>query len=66
MKRLLAGMVLGITLGSVTLLAAEPERLQETMLAVAGGEPLVISQEYGSLVTVAISSGVHHLYFQLI
>ncbi len=64
MKRWLASMVLGITLGSVTLRAAEPERLQETMLAVGGGESLVIPQEYGPLVDVAVSSGVHHLYFQ--
>ncbi len=65
MKRWLAGVGLGILLGWIPQVAAQAgEMLDELLIPAARGETLNIPSAYGALVSVAVSSEVHHLYFQ--
>ena len=70
MRRWLIGLVLGTFLGWMApgqvQGAQQPEQLplKETPIAAARGSTLTIPPVYGRLVNVAVSSGVHHLYFQ--
>ena len=65
MKRWLAGVWLGILLGWVPQAAAQAgEMLDELVIPAAHGEILTVPPTYGRLVTVAVSSEVHHLYFE--
>ena len=71
MKRLIAGVVLGVLAGSAAQ-AQEGQReqdervtkLDELTVGPLGGGSFAIPQTYGRLVNVVISSDIHYLYFE--
>jgi hypothetical protein len=66
MRRWLLGLALGMLLGWAAQGAAQPQPapLEELLMTSARDETLAIPPEYGHLVSVAVSSEVHHLYLQ--
>jgi hypothetical protein len=65
MRRVIAGLAIGILLGSAAQGAErEVEKLVEGEVAAISGATFAIPEGYGPLVNVVVSSEVHHLYFQ--
>ena len=66
MKRVLMGILLGLMLGSAAKVAhgTNEQRMSEVQIDAVDAGALEIPGAYGRLVDVAVSSGVHHLYFQ--
>ena len=66
MKRILMGILLGLMLGSAAKVAhgTNEQRMSEAQIDAMGAGALEIPSAYGSLVDVAVSSEIHHLYFQ--
>lgn len=68
MQRFLVGLVLAVGFGLAAPGLAKATRssdakLQEVIIG-TGDVPLAVPPEYGRLVNVAVSSEVHHLYFE--
>ena len=70
MKRLVAGMVLGVLVVSVAQAQErqkeEPRitKLEALVIGTVGGSSFSIPETYGRLVNVVVSSEVHYLYFE--
>ena len=69
MKRVLAGLVLGLLVASVAHAGGEEPYKEELKLVEHGvenvrGNPFKIPGAYGRLVNVVINGEVHYLYFQ--
>ena len=65
MRRIIAGLIIGLLLSSAAQGADQQvEKLVEGEIAGISGATFAIPEGYGRLVNVVVSSEVHHLYFQ--
>lgn len=67
MREWTIGLVVGMVLGVAAVGAAQPEPeavLRQAAVGAPRGATLAIPPQYGQLVSVAVTSEVHYLYFQ--
>lgn len=64
MRRVCMGLVLGMVLVSTASGEPQGQRLVEVQVNATGNTAFSLPPEYGQLVSVAVKSEVHHLYFQ--
>ena len=64
MKRLVWVLGLGVLCGSTVQAAADRQHLEEVRMASVTNEPFAIPSGYGHLVSVAVKSEIHYLYFE--
>ena len=64
MKRVVLGLILGLMAGSTVHGQEEMTVLKEAGMETIGRALFEVPKRYGQLVSVAVSSEIHHLYFQ--
>ena len=64
MKRVVLGLILGLMAGSTVHGQDEVALLKEVGMETIGSTLFEVPRQYGRLVNVAVSSDIHHLYFQ--
>ena len=64
MKRVVLGLILGLMMGSTVHGQDEVSVLEDVGMQTVGSTLFAVPKQYGRLVNVAVSSEIHHLYFQ--
>ncbi len=64
MKRVVLGLILGLMMGATVHGQERVALLKEVGMETIGSSLFEVPKRYGRLVNVAVSSDIHHLYFQ--